>query len=234
MYYHLRNQEICNGIDKVCEAALLGGIIKNVFDGSIVFHRSILTQSSLSPLEKLTEIYSEVGIGSYHLHFIKYFATEIAFCMNPRIMLRPLRGRFLTLCLSLIHRLEAHICMSCDIITSRFSKQALNALHSQLLTSSSSSSMESSDSAANPSTTLATPIKKPSNTNLSGSSTPSAAIPAYPVTPSTPGGKANAATIVPLTVDEMVMLYIDVTTLFRWLTTSLTAYAVKQLTHECK
>ncbi|KAJ1437160.1 hypothetical protein B484DRAFT_445351 [Ochromonadaceae sp. CCMP2298] len=56
------------------------------------------------------------------------FASELKTCLHPTVLLDPLGGRFLTLCLRGVLRLEAHVALSCNTPTPSFSPADLEEL----------------------------------------------------------------------------------------------------------
>ena len=150
MYFHLRTQEIFQRSDKLYDGIINNDITFNVFEsiyGSIPSGRgnwniqeiqellNIELESSITIQNSNSNIKSATGSGKHiNLPLIKSILAELIMSYQGRIMLEPLRSKFLTLALRLLVRLEGQICLLTDITTTTFPKTVLVTMTQQLLT----------------------------------------------------------------------------------------------------
>jgi hypothetical protein len=137
-----------------------------------------------------------------HLSLSEAFCTEIATCLHPSVALRALSARFFALSIRLVMRLEAHAAIAAEVPTPSFSKSSLALL------------MQHQGTA---------PTMPPSSMSAS---TPVKTIPTPNSTPSTmPQSHGTAAA----SIDDLVLLALDLDTLSGWLMSSFGPLAARAL-----
>lgn len=138
LYYHLRQQEIYQRVDIVCNHCYQHGINTSV---------PILGDDSCNI--------------EFQLPVLKFYSNELLRCVNGRVMLRPVRGRMVVIVLQLLTRLEAHVCVCADVnpVTSQLNKSnLLSAVQQTIMNPDNSIS-------SNQPTNLSTPAKKVSESS---------------------------------------------------------------------
>lgn len=137
-----------------------------------------------------------------HLSLSEAFCTEIATCLHPSVALSALSSRFFALSIRLVMRLEAHAAIAAEVPTPSFSKSSLALLMQHQGT---------------------TPTLSPTNMSTS---TPVKTLPTPNSTPSTiPQSHGTAAA----SIDDLVLLALDLDTLSDWLQTSFGPIAARAL-----
>ena len=137
-----------------------------------------------------------------HLSLSEAFCIEIATCLHPSVALRALSSRFFALSMRLVMRLEAHAAIAAEVPTPSFSKSSLALLmqHQGAVPTMTSSSMSTST----PVKTLATPNSTPSTV---------------------PQNHGTAAA----SIDDLVLLALDLDALSDWLLSSFGPLAARAL-----
>jgi hypothetical protein len=207
VYFHLRCQELYAEVDRACEAVHLGGVTKEV----VFAHEN---SNALSVI---------IHKQDYHLPIIAFFVMQLLRCFDPMVMLRPLRLRFLQVGLRLLRRLEAQVCILADITSTRFNKAKLQLMQPQQLTSPSSTSpmLTAADESARSSpppkaAALPSASATPLSANSNAMDTPGSGTSVTAKAPAT----AAALSSPPITADELVFLFVDLTMCCDWLSST--------------
>ena len=137
-----------------------------------------------------------------HLSLSEAFCTEIATCLHPSVALRALSSTFFALSIRLVMRLEAHAAIVAEVPTPSFSKSSLAIL------------MQHQGAAP----TMA-PSSMSMNTPVKSSATPNST----PLTVPQSQGTASAS------IDDLVLLALDLDTLSDWLWSSFGSLAARAL-----
>lgn len=230
-YHQLRTQEISNRLDRVCELVGLHGLVTKVMEDvytskaetafvpiaavqpktlststpgnihsvgtvAVSTHAGSLT-ATLSPSE-LTELRGRYlpATCQLHLPISEAFCIEIATCLHSSVALRALSAKFFALSVRLVMRLEAHAAVVAEVATPSFSKTNL----AQLIQQHQHQATMSSGSTHAMSTPMKAPVPVPSST---------------PSTHTT--SQSSTATS---SIDDLVLLALDMETLSDWIFTS--------------